>query len=80
MMKGGRNNMAILAVLGLMAIPTVAAGIAVVQRKKHLQVRGELPSWVPGGGVDAMFPPVNLLHGFLRESHCYCYCYRHNID
>jgi hypothetical protein len=32
MMKGGRNNMAILAVLGLMAIPTVAAGVAIVQR------------------------------------------------
>jgi hypothetical protein len=32
MMRGGRNNMAILAVIGLMAIPTVAAGTAVVQR------------------------------------------------
>jgi hypothetical protein len=32
MLKGGRNNMAILAVIGLMAIPTVAAGTAIVQR------------------------------------------------
>lgn len=32
MLKGGKNNMAILAVLGLMAIPTVAAGVAIVQR------------------------------------------------
>lgn len=32
MLKGGRNNMAILAVLGLMAIPTTAAGVAIVQR------------------------------------------------
>lgn len=32
MLKGGKNNMAILAVLGLMAIPTAAAGVAVLQR------------------------------------------------
>lgn len=32
MLKGGRNNMAILAVLGLMAIPTAAVGVAIVQR------------------------------------------------
>jgi hypothetical protein len=32
MMKGGRNNMALLTVVGLLAIPTLAAGIAMMQR------------------------------------------------
>lgn len=32
MIKGGRNNMALLTVLGLFAVPSIAAGVAIIQR------------------------------------------------
>lgn len=32
MIKGGRNNMALLTVLGLLAVPSIAAGVAIIQR------------------------------------------------
>eukprot|EP00878_Enallax_costatus_P018339 GHUV01019302.1.p1 GENE.GHUV01019302.1~~GHUV01019302.1.p1 ORF type:complete len:112 (+),score=33.16 GHUV01019302.1:982-1317(+) len=31
MIKGGRNNMALLTVLGLLAVPSIAAGVAIIQ-------------------------------------------------
>lgn len=32
MLKSGRNNLALLSVMGLLAIPTIAAGVAMIQR------------------------------------------------
>jgi hypothetical protein len=32
MLKSGRNNLALLSVMGLLAIPSIAAGVAILQR------------------------------------------------
>jgi hypothetical protein len=32
MLKGGRNNLALLSMMGLLAIPSIAAGVAILQR------------------------------------------------
>jgi hypothetical protein len=32
MIKGGRNNLALLSMMGLLAIPSIAAGVAILQR------------------------------------------------